>query len=147
MQRLPNLLAAFMAILLTGCSTNPVAVKDATDVPAERVLWHTQAGNNSDLSKAVIIRDKGLPGAACFYALWIDGVIAARFNPGEKTTLMVNPGERVLKVGNDPQRKGLCALVPDDWTQRESVFKPAESKFFRLRIDENGKADIERTDP
>jgi hypothetical protein len=58
----------------------------------------------------------------------------------------VNAGDVLLRVGRDPQGKGLCAFGKGEWTQRETVLRPDETKYFRLSIDANGKTDIQRGD-
>ena len=141
------MVAMFVALgVLGGCATAPIPSKDAIDVPSERV-YSFKLPTTPESAKAIVIRDSGMLGGGCFLALWIDGTLAGRFNPAEKAEFFISPGERVLRVGRDPQGKALCALDGDNWTQRESVFKPQETKYFRLRIGREGKADVERTDP
>ena len=139
-------LALATTVALGGCATAPLPSKDATDVPSGRIDAFT-VPTAPEVAKAIVIRDSGMFGGGCFYALWIDGTLAGRFSPGEKAEFYVSPGERLLRVDRDPQGKGLCALDGDNWTQRESIFRPKETKYFRLRIGIDGKTDVERTDP
>jgi hypothetical protein len=73
-------------------------------------------------------------------------VLAARFDVGETAHFYVDPGEILLRVGRDPLGKGLCATGQDRWTQRETVIKSGETKYFRISTDANGKKDIERAE-
>jgi hypothetical protein len=76
--------------------------------------------------------------------LSINRTLAARLDVRE--VAYIDPGEVLLRVAGDPQGQGLCGLGTDHWTQRETLFKPAETKHFRLTIDVNGQLDIQRSD-
>ncbi|MBL0711056.1 MAG: hypothetical protein JJV99_08600 [Colwellia sp.] len=93
-----------------------------------------------------VVRDKGIIGSACYCAVYINRVLAARLDVSEFGQFYVEPGEVLLRVGWDPQGKGLCGLSADNWTQRETFLKPGEKKSFRLSIDQNAKLDIQRSD-
>lgn len=139
------LIVIALASILAGCATTPTPLSAATSVPAERVLAFQQK-NADDVATVVVTRDSGFLGGGCFYALWLNGTLSARFNPGESASFYLLPGEHLLKVGRDPMGQGLCALDPNEWTQRETIMKAKEVKRFRLSIDMNGKTDIQRTD-
>ena len=51
-----------------------------------------------------------------------------------------------MRAGRDPLGKGLSGLGQDDWTQRETVLRQGETKYFRLSIDVNGKTEIQRSE-
>ena len=131
--------------IVSGCATTPVRHSDAIKAPQDRVLSH-QTISDKATSTIVITRDEGFLGSGCYYAVFINTILAARLNPAETVNLYVEPGEIMLKVGRDPQGKGLCAVGQDDWTQRETIMRPHETKYFRLTIDVNGKTDIQRAD-
>lgn len=139
---------AILVLLLSfvsGCATTPVRHSDAIKAPQNRVLSY-QDINDKTTSVVVITRDEGFLGSGCYCAVFINTILAARLNPAETVKFYVEPGEIVLKVGRDPQGKGLCALGQDEWTQRETILRPHETKYFRLTIDANGKTDIQRAD-
>lgn len=136
----------FIALALTGCATTPVPATSAKQAPAERVLaFQTKLEGPS--GKLIVTRDEGFLGGGCFYALSINGIVAARLDVGETSAFFVSPGEVLLRAGRDPQGKALCALGQDEWTQRETLVRDKETKYFRLSIDMNGKTDIQRADP
>lgn len=139
---LPTLL---LALLLGGCATTPVPMSAAKQAPPDRVLAFQITGGDKTAT-VTVIRDEGYIGSGCFYAVHIDKVLAARLDVAEYARFYVQPGEIVLRVGRDPQGAGLCGVQLDNWTQRETLLKPGEQKFFRLSIDTNGKLDIQRTD-
>lgn len=136
----------FIALALTGCATTPVPATSAKQTPAERVLAF-QTKPEGPSGKLIVTRDEGFLGGGCFYALSINGTVAARLDVGETSAFFVSPGEVLLRAGRDPQGKALCALGQDEWTQRETLVRDKETKYFRLSIDMNGKTDIQRADP
>ena len=73
--------------------------------------------------------------------------LAARIDNSETATFVVPVGELVLRVGRDPSGRALCGMDKEEWTQRETIFRDGEKKYFRLSIDPNGKTDIQRADP
>ena len=79
-------------------------------------------------------------------ALWINQTLAARLDTSEVAKFYLEPGEILLRVGRDPQGKGLCALGQDQWVQRETILRPGEQKTFRMTTGDNGQFDIIRSD-
>lgn len=142
-----RLLTAAVVISLSGCATNsrPVTLSEAIPASAERVLA-LQDPINGPSGRIVVTRDKGWAGSACLYALYIDGVLAARLETHESATFLIPAGEHLLRSGRDPQGRGLCATFQNEWTQRETTLQPGETKHFRLTIDANGRTDIQRAD-
>jgi hypothetical protein len=135
----------FSACVLAGCATTPLPAAQAKPAPKDRILAFQEKTATKNAT-AVVTRDEGLLGSGCYYGFWINGVLAARFDVAETSSFFIEPGEHVLRVGIDPQGKGLCAVGPGYWTQRETILRADEPKFFRLSIDPNGKADIERSE-
>lgn len=144
-EMLMNHHALFIALCLTlcGCATTPIPASTAKQVPDSRLLAF-KAQPSGQFGTLVVTRDEGLLGSACFYAVSVNGVTAARLDVGEKATLFVEPGELVLRAGRDPQGKGVCSGDKDNWTQRETLLRANETKYFRLSLDANGKPDIQR---
>jgi hypothetical protein len=148
MKKMKFIFTTLLVVLLSivsGCATTPVRHSDAIKAPQDRVLSY-QTINDKATSTIVITRDEGFLGGGCYYAVFINTILAARLNPAETVNFYVEPGEIMLKVGRDPQGKGLCAVGQDEWTQRETIMRPHETKYFRLTIDVNGKTDIQRAD-
>jgi hypothetical protein len=143
-QRL-DALTLLMLVALAGCNTAPTSPGEARAALSDRLLDFqdiTPARN----ATIVVTRDQGFLGSGCYYAVSINGSLAARLNSGERAQFHVEPGEVLLKVGRDPFGRGLCGLDKDEWTQRETILRPGEVKQFRLLLMDNGKADIQRAD-
>jgi len=130
---------------LAGCATTPVPLSQASQAPPERVLAF-QNRPSDDAASITVVRDEGFIGSACFYAVHVNRTLAARLGVAESARFFVTPGEILLRVGRDPLASGLCGSDQDNWTQRETVLRPGESKAFRVSIDSNGKLDVQRTD-
>lgn len=141
------LIVISIALLLVGCATNttPVSASEAKQAPLSRLLAY-QEKKAETTSTLVMTRDTGLLGSGCYYVVSINGVLAARLDVGETSRFFLAPGEVLLRSGRDPQGKGLCAFDQDEWTQRETLMRQNEIKFFRLTIDANGRTDIQRAD-
>lgn len=137
--------ALLLALLVSGCATTPVPMSAAKQVPTDRLLAF-QVATDDKTAIVTVIRDEGFIGSGCYYAVHINGVIAARLDVAEHARFYLEPGEILLRAGRDPQGEGLCGLGLNDWTQRETFLKPGEQKAFRLSIDANGKLDIMRSD-
>lgn len=143
MQRLA--LALFGAVILAGCATTPTPIAQAKMAPPSRVSAFQERADAASATLA-LTRDQGFLGSGCYYAFWINSVLAARLDVGETASFFLSPGEHLLKVGRDPLGQGLCGADSDNWTQRETILRPNEKKHFRLSIDEGGKLDIQRSE-
>lgn len=129
------------AILLSGCATTPIPSSEAKPVPSDRLLAF-QEKKTETTSTLVVTRDVGYTGSGCWIGFSINGTMAAKFDVGETAHFFVPPGELVLKSGGNGN--GLCALSKDYWTQRESILRANETKFFRLSTSTDGWTDIQR---
>jgi len=109
---LPTLL---LALLLGGCATTPVSMSEAKQAAADRVLAFRIIADDKTGSLTVI-RDEGFIGSACYYAVHINGILAARLDVAEFARFYVEPGEILLRAGRDPQGGGLCGVQLDNWT-------------------------------
>lgn len=140
------LLAVASAIALAGCvsATTPVAPANSSQTPVDRVLAF-QVKTTDTSGEVTVIRDAGFHGSACYYAVSINGIIAARLAVGERATFYVPPGEVLLRAGRDPYGRALCGGGQHEWTQREAVIRQGEQKTYRMSMDVNGKMDIQRT--
>ena len=134
-----------LTVAVYGCATTPVPVREAKPIEASRLVAFTSIpATPHGILKAY--RDVGFLGGGCYYALSVNGILAARLGVGETATLYVPTGELLLRVGRDPRGGGLCGFDQDNWTQRETSFRPDEVKNFRLSIDANGKLDVQRSE-
>jgi predicted component of type VI protein secretion system len=137
-----------IAITLSGCATTPVSPSTAKQVPRDRLIaFQERTPENS--ATLVVTRDEGFVGSACYLSFVVNGTHAARFDVAETAEFHVAPGEQLLRVGVDLMGQMLCGgpAGKDYWTQRETVIRPGETKFFRLTIDANGGMDIQRAEP
>ena len=139
------ILGISIVLVLTGCATTPIPATEAKQAPSNRLLAY-QEKNAETTSTLVVTRDTGFLGGGCYYSVSIKGTLAARLDTGETSRFFLPPGEILLRAGRDPQGKGLCAAGQDEWTQRETILRQNEIKFFRLSIDANGKTDIQRAE-
>lgn len=139
------LIGLLLALVLAGCNSVPVSLSNATPAPADRVLAFKTPPRGAS-GTIVVTRDKGFNGSPCYYALFINGTLAARLATSETATLYVPPGDLLLRSGRDPDGRGLCGTFKNEWTERETILKDGEKKYFRLSIESNGKTDIERVE-
>lgn len=71
------LLIGVVFSVLCGCATTPVSIKDAKQMPKDRLLaFQTQDANKT--ATLTVIRDEGFLGSGCYYALWINQTLAGR---------------------------------------------------------------------
>lgn len=134
----PLLIAAAFA----GCATVATPDDQAVPVPADRLV----AGPGQGDATVVVTRDTGFFGQGCYYALFVNTVLVARMAVGETASFRVPSGEVLLAVARDPQGQGLChSGVHPARTQRETILRPGQKKFFRLALNEGGM-DIMRAD-
>lgn len=137
--------ASIVLLCLAACATTPVPLLKAKPAPTERLLAF-QGKSAGPSGTLVVTRDAGFLGGGCYYALSLNGTLAARLDVGEQASFFIAPGEVLLRAGRDPMGKALCGLGKDEWTQRETVIHAGETKFFRLSIDANGKTDLQRAE-
>lgn len=131
------LILMFIGFSILGCSTTPISLNEAKDVPKERVFkFQNDVSNYANL---VLIRDKGLVGSGCYINVFINGEEAARLETKERVSLYAPSGNII--IGSSIQGKGLCGFNPPR-REREFAFKNGERKVFRLFIDQNGNTDI-----
>lgn len=137
--------AASVSIFVAGCATSQVSPNQAKLAPADR-LFAFQEKTSQASSTLTVTRDSGLLGGGCFLAFNLDGIRAARFDPGETARFYVEPGEHLLSVRPDADGSGLCAIPGIQNSARETTLRQNETKNFRIMMDINGTADIQRTD-
>lgn len=134
-----------LCLFIISCTTTPVKQKDAVDVPSNR-LYAYQKKTTETTSTIIAIRDSGYQGGGCYCGFYINGILAARIDTSEIAKFYIEPGETLLKLGQDPYGKGLCGIFQEHFVQRETVLKPNETKTFNLRLLANGVIDIQRAE-
>jgi hypothetical protein len=130
-----------LSAVLAGCfvspwhgGTTPAALEKAKAAPQERLLAF-QERKETTTATLVVTRDKGALGGACYYAVEINGKLAARLDIAETSRFYMEPGKVLLRAGRDPLGKGLCAIAQEEWTQSEILLKSGETKHVRLSTD------------
>lgn len=90
-----RLLFLFLFIFLTsGCYTNAVAINEAKTINNDRVYAYQEEND----SVIVIVRDSGVFAHFCTVDFYIDGVLAAGFNPSEIAKFNVKEGKHNLSI-------------------------------------------------
>jgi hypothetical protein len=136
-----------VSLALSGCvflpsATKPTPPQNATQTPQERFLAFQQAREGAT-AIVVVTRDTGFFGIACFYAVAINGSVAARLRGGETSQFYLVPGEARIKAVPDPQATGLCSIGQSgDGSDLRVNLAPNETKRFRLHIDKHGDLHI-----
>ena len=138
-------IAAAFAAFVSGCATSPVSPSQAKPVPRER-LFAFQEKLPKSTATISVTRDSGLLGSGCFLAFSLDGVRAGRFDPSENARFYVEPGEHLLSVRPDAEGSGLCHFATIQNNARETIMRENENKNFRIMMDPNGTADIQRAE-
>ncbi|WP_315136859.1 hypothetical protein [Achromobacter marplatensis] len=90
-------LISLLATGLAGCSTTPVSADKAAPVPPER-LYAFQTPPAGDFGTAVVTRDSGFVGSACYVVLKINGTKAAAFGTAETATLYMPAGDVIAET-------------------------------------------------
>ncbi|QSI76821.1 hypothetical protein [Niveibacterium microcysteis] len=126
--------AATFVIALSGCagtfSTNPVQVRSAKPVPAERLLAFQEVVDGT--VKVTVTRDSGFLASGCFVGLALNGELAARFDPEESAVFYVKPGVATMSAIPDPQGRGLCGAGGWDPVIEQNTVEPGRPNLFRI---------------
>jgi hypothetical protein len=139
------LIIPFLIFCLTGCATSPPPESEVIQAPKNRVYAYQQKLNEKS-GTIFVTRNQGSTGSACFTALWIDSVLSARLDTSERAMFILPAGEHVLKAGRDPSGKGLCGFDLDASSQRETMIRENETKYFQFLIRADGVPDVQRAE-
>jgi hypothetical protein len=82
---------------VAACSTTPTSLKEATQVPADRIYYH-QPLSSDGMSKAIFVRDRGYLLGGGDLHLFINGTRAASLETGERLELLLTPDEYLFGV-------------------------------------------------
>lgn len=138
-----KLLLAFAATaILSGCTTTPVPDSKAKQVPNERIYYHPE--NVVGTGTIAVTRDSGFTGGVCYFALYLDGVLAAKFDTEERAEFKLLPGEHIIGIGN-PGGGGVCGFDKGSRKEMLVVVRENETKKYRVVIRPGVGADIEPT--
>lgn len=124
--------ALLCAVVVAGCSTQPVATSKTTPVPADRVLSTAYSKPAKDSGTLVVKRDSGLIGSGCNWTVSINGGDIAVLASEESVALYLPPGEAI--VGVRPK----VALCAGALIETEVMIHPGRVKALRLSVDWTG---------
>jgi hypothetical protein len=130
-------------LVVAGCATTPTPADRAISAPVDRVYSH-QEKLEGESGILVVTRDSGFVGSGCFIGVYIDGELAAKFDPRETTKFYVPIGERIIGIGN-PGGAGLCGFEKDFRREISTIVKSGDIKRFRVVIRPGDGAAIEAT--
>ncbi|RSF08818.1 hypothetical protein [Achromobacter aegrifaciens] len=129
-------LAAALSIGMAGCSTTPVSADKAKPVPKERLYGFQQQPAES-FGTAVVTRDSGFTGSACYVLLRIDGVKAAEFGTAETATFYLKPGDSIMEIDS-----GICGGGNKEIEVKSLA---GESRRYRIFLDSTSGYGLSRT--
>jgi hypothetical protein len=124
--------AAFLALSLTACATQPVSIYHASAVPSSRILapqWISQAQYTGSL---IIKRDSGFMGSACTIRVFVDAVPVADLGPSEKVELFIALGEHVVAASPTGTFCG------GGISEAAVVIRPESQKILRIASGQSG---------
>ncbi|EKY1998822.1 hypothetical protein QU500_002260 [Cronobacter sakazakii] len=137
MKAIPLILAS---LLVAGCSTDVVPLKNAVQAPYERLYkYQNEVKNDATLT---VIRDAGITGSACYAAVYIDGERVASLATKEKATFHVPAGDRAIGAGFEGEFMCNYKTEPQE---RYINLESGKSKVVRIFTDYRAQMDIKAT--
>jgi len=100
------LIGAVAVMLLAGCASTAISVRDAKPVPSDEV-YAFQSKPSGASGKITVVRDTGAVGSGCDIVVYVDGRKAAKIGTGQRATFFLPPGTPNLGAGL--AGSGLCA--------------------------------------
>ncbi|WP_439878850.1 hypothetical protein [Pseudomonas prosekii] len=99
-------IGAVAVMLLAGCASTAISVRDAKPVPPEEI-YAFQSKPSGESGKITVVRDSGAVGSGCDIVVYLDGRKAAKIGTGQRATFYLPPGLPNLSAGL--AGSGLCA--------------------------------------
>ncbi|MEI6336597.1 MAG: hypothetical protein WCS87_18730 [Methylococcaceae bacterium] len=131
------LYVTMIVLALSGCRTIPTSINQATNVPKDRIFAKMQVLSQSP-SSLTLIRDTGLLGAEHVFEFWVNGLLVAELNSGDKFTTPVEPGTVIIEVR---MFNVLGKLAP---AQVETVLASGRIYVYRAGIDDTPRLHLAR---
>lgn len=100
------IVGALAVMLLAGCASSAISVRDAKPVPSDEVYAY-QSKPAGESGKITVVRDSGAVGSGCDIVVYVDGRKAAKIGTGQRATFYLPPGTPNLGAGL--AGSGLCA--------------------------------------
>ncbi|SPA51410.1 conserved exported hypothetical protein [Cupriavidus taiwanensis] len=129
--------ACVVTMLVSACSTTPIAASQAAQAPSER-LSGLQTPPPGEFATLVVTRDQGFYGSACDTVLSVDGKEVGRLRSGEVARFYAKPGAIILGA----QTSAMCL---GGLKEREVRLAPAATVRYRISIDSSGGLDLSPT--
>ena len=85
------LIAAVAVVMLAGCASTAISVRDAKPVPADEI-YAFQSKPSGESGKITVVRDSGAVGSGCDIVVYVDGRKAAKIGTGQRATFYLPPG-------------------------------------------------------
>ena len=98
-------IAAMAAVMLAGCASSAISVRDAKPVPSDEV-YAFQNKPAGESGKITVVRDTGAVGSGCDIVVYVDGRRVAKIGTGQRATFYLPPGSPNLGAGL--AGSGLC---------------------------------------
>jgi hypothetical protein len=100
------LIGAVAVMLLAGCASSAISVREANPVPADE-LYAFQSKPAGESGKVTVVRDSGMIGSGCDIVVYVDGRKAAKIGTGERASFYLPAG--APSIGAGLAGSGLCA--------------------------------------
>jgi hypothetical protein len=130
---------AVFPVLLSACSTAPVAPGQARAVPSERIYVPAYLQASPERSATIsIARDKGFSGSGCSHDIYLNQEKVLAVRQAETVQLHVAPGAYFLKLETGG---GLC---PNISTSQNVVLSAGEHQVYRILLPSDGSLRLTR---
>ena len=127
------LIAAVAVVMLAGCASSAISVRDAKPVPSDEV-YAFQTKPVGESGKITVVRDSGAVGSGCDIVVYIDGRRAAKIGTGQRATFYLPSGSPNLGAGL--AGSGLCAGAAIRTIA--ATVKPGKESLYRISGDMAG---------
>ena len=124
---------ALAALLLSACSTTPIAIDMAKEIPSERLYEASFVASDNINGKALVdfTRDSGFIGSGCSHTMYIDNVKAFAMHQGEGITVQLDPGDHFFRI---ELGAGIC---PNEAYSQNVSLKTGEHQAYRILTSSN----------
>ena len=122
----------FIALSFTACATSPVAVKEATAVPASRILAPQLLAPAQYTGSLIIKRDGGFMGSACAIRVFVGALPVADLAPSEKVEIYVPLGEHVVAATS------VSSFCGGGVSEAAVVISPERQRILRIASGQSG---------
>lgn len=128
-----GLVLGLLAGLSAGCGTVAQPIDTATEVEPSK-LYAFQNPSDERSAEVAVVRDRGMNGAACDVAIYVNGQLGAYMSQGALSRFYVPAGPITLGVG--PPDKGLCSGAAVRTI--ETTAKEGQARYYRISLDVGG---------